>query len=137
MLNSLKTFKICNEVEQLLFLLYGPIGAGKSSTINTIRNVFEGQIAQVVFMTKADCICPMTKGNLHNVYKSKKIRDKMQKCSYLLGVPVNRIFPVCNYHEETHINEDIDCLMLDALTHVIRCANDYVVRCVSSQLRAE
>ncbi|XP_058246873.1 interferon-induced protein 44-like [Hemibagrus wyckioides] len=43
MLNSLKTFKICNEVEQLLFLLCGPIGAGKSSTINTIKTIFEGR----------------------------------------------------------------------------------------------
>ncbi|XP_017324822.1 interferon-induced protein 44 isoform X2 [Ictalurus punctatus] len=40
--NTLKTFKICNEVPELHFLLYGPVGAGKSSTINTIRTIFEG-----------------------------------------------------------------------------------------------
>ncbi|KAB5576778.1 hypothetical protein PHYPO_G00202410 [Pangasianodon hypophthalmus] len=43
MLNTLKAFNICNEVPELRFLLYGPVGAGKSSTINTIRTVFEGR----------------------------------------------------------------------------------------------
>ncbi|KAI5107544.1 interferon-induced protein 44-like isoform X2 [Silurus meridionalis] len=31
-------------VEQLNFLLYGLVGAGKSSTINTIRSIFEGRL---------------------------------------------------------------------------------------------
>ncbi|KAI5107546.1 interferon-induced protein 44-like isoform X2 [Silurus meridionalis] len=44
MLNNLKTFKVCNPVEQLNFLLYGLVGAGKSSTINTIRSIFEGRL---------------------------------------------------------------------------------------------
>ncbi|XP_053352712.1 triple functional domain protein-like [Clarias gariepinus] len=43
MLSSLKAFKICNKVQELCFLLYGPVGAGKSSTINTIRTLFEGR----------------------------------------------------------------------------------------------
>ncbi|XP_058249233.1 interferon-induced protein 44-like [Hemibagrus wyckioides] len=247
MLNSLKTFKIGNEVEELRFLLYGPVGVGKSSIINTIRTIFEGRqfvnclaaagsttshtlcyeqfrfaneegsfpfafndimgaekdsgvltqdivsalkghmkegytfnpqiplsesnhyynkkptlsdqmhclvivipadrvsildfmdkmksvrgeaskmgIPQVVFMTRVDHACPLIRKNLQNVYKSKKIRENMHKCSNELGVPVNRVFPVLNYHEETHVNEDINCLMLDALTQITYWANDYV-----------
>ncbi|KAK3568877.1 hypothetical protein QTP86_019104 [Hemibagrus guttatus] len=256
MLNSLKTFQICNEVEELRFLVYGPVGAGKSSTINTIRTIFEGRqfvnclaaagstmshtlayerfrfanaegsfpfafndimgveedsgvltediisalkghmkegytfnhktplpvdnryynqnptlsdqmhclvlvmaadrvsmltddfikkmrkvrdaasrmgIPQVVFMTRVDQACPLIKDSLQNVYKSKKIRENMQKYSNELGVPVNRIFPVLNYHEETHVKEDINCLMLDALTQIICWANDYVVKKTSPQ----
>ncbi|KAK2850467.1 hypothetical protein Q7C36_009250 [Tachysurus vachellii] len=256
MLNSLKTFKICNEVQELRFLVCGPVGAGKSSTINTIRSIFEGRqfidclaaagsttshtlryerfefaneegsfpfgfndimgaekdsgvlsedivsalkghikegymfnsqtplsessfyynknptlsdqmhclvfvmpadtistqdkkflqkmksvikaassmgIPQVVFMTRVDLACPLTKKKLQNVYKSKKIKDNMQKCSYELGVPVNRIFPVLNYHEQIHMDEDINCLMLDALTKIIYWANDYVLKKSSQQ----
>ncbi|KAF5893564.1 interferon-induced protein 44-like, partial [Clarias magur] len=43
MLKTLKEFKICNEVKELRYLVYGPVGAGKSSTINTIRTIFEGR----------------------------------------------------------------------------------------------
>ncbi|XP_047671057.1 interferon-induced protein 44-like [Tachysurus fulvidraco] len=90
-------------------------------------------IPQVVFMTRVDLACPIPKENLQNVYKSKKIKDNMQKCSYELGVTVNRIFPVMNYHEQIHMNEDINCLMLDALTKIIYWANDYVLKKSSQQ----
>ncbi|KAF5893560.1 interferon-induced protein 44-like, partial [Clarias magur] len=43
MLKTLKSFKICNEVKELRYLVYGRVGAGKSSTINTIRSIFEGR----------------------------------------------------------------------------------------------
>ncbi|XP_060785211.1 interferon-induced protein 44-like isoform X2 [Neoarius graeffei] len=249
LLNNLKAFRIVSEVPELHFLLYGLVGAGKSSTINTIRTIFKGRqlieclaaalsgesqtknfyrfevpkekgsfpfafydimglqanggvhtddiisavkghmkagyecnvrdplsddstyylknptlsdrmhcllcivaadtigligndvlhkfqtvskaarnigVPQVVLMTKVNNACVMTKDNLHNIYKSKKIKAKMHECSQKLGVPVNCIFPVWNYHEETRINEDMNCLMLEALTHAVYCANDYV-----------
>ncbi|KAK2850466.1 hypothetical protein Q7C36_009249 [Tachysurus vachellii] len=256
MLKSLKTFKIYNDVKDLRFLVCGPVGTGKSSTINTIRSIFEGRqfinclaaagsttshtlcyerfqianeegsfpfaindimgaetysgvlsedivsalkghmrecypfnpqtplsesnlyynknptlsdqmhclvfvmpadtistqdkkfmqkmksvmkaassmgIPQVVFMTRVDLACPIPEKNLQNVYKSKMIKENMQKCSYELGVPVNRIFPVMNYHEQIHMNEDINCLMLNALTQIIYWANDYVLKKSSHQ----
>ncbi|XP_053353033.1 interferon-induced protein 44-like [Clarias gariepinus] len=258
LLKTLKSFEICNEVKELRYLVYGPVGAGKSSTINTIRSIFEGRqfvnclaaaesttshtlcfesyrfaneeesfpfifydimgaeakengvqtqdvisalkghikegymfnpdtplsesnlyynknpslsdqmhclvyvvqahrvsvmeqaflnklksvrktasrmgIPQVVFMTNVDRACPMTKENLRNIYKSKKIRENVIKYSHALGVPVNCIFPVLNYHEETHVNEDINCLMLDALTQIIHFANDYVKKFSKSKM---
>ncbi|XP_066497399.1 interferon-induced protein 44-like isoform X2 [Hoplias malabaricus] len=43
MIMALKNFKICSgEVRELRFLLHGPIGAGKSSIINTLKSIFEG-----------------------------------------------------------------------------------------------
>ncbi|XP_036430904.1 interferon-induced protein 44-like [Colossoma macropomum] len=250
MISKLKSFKISNyKVRELRYLLYGPVGAGKSSIINTIKTIFEGRqfinclaaaesstshtiyyqkysvaqgelfpfafndimgiekekceglltddiisalkghviegytfnskyplsegnkyyrdnptlndtmhclvniipadklalikddfiermkavraiaskmgIPQVVFLTRVDRACPMTKANLRDVYKSKKIRDKMRECSNALGVPTNCIFPVCNYHEETGMNEHI---MLDALTQIVHWANDYMTK---------
>ncbi|KAF7709919.1 hypothetical protein HF521_016769 [Silurus meridionalis] len=251
MLNNIKTFNICNEVEELHFLLYGPVGAGKSSTINTIKSIFEGRlfvncqaaagsttshtlsfesfrledeegsfpfafydvmgaeaeakagvntqdiisalkghmkegykfisnapvsesdlyynrnpslsdqmhclvniiaadrisimdnesrnkwktiketassmgIPQVLFITHVDRGCPLIKDNLQNIYKSRKIKEKMIQCSNLTGIPMNLIFPVVNYHEQTNMNTDINCLMLDALKIIVHWANDYV-----------
>ncbi|KAL7866144.1 hypothetical protein SRHO_G00113910 [Serrasalmus rhombeus] len=94
-------------------------------------------LPQVVFLTNVDRACQMTKENLRNVYKSKRIRDKMHECSNILGIPTNCIFPVCNYHKGTGINEDINCLMLDALTQIVDWANDYVVKCPNKQTLVE
>ncbi|XP_046696325.1 interferon-induced protein 44-like isoform X3 [Silurus meridionalis] len=256
MLNNLKTFKVCNPVEQLNFLLYGLVGAGKSSTINTIRSIFEGRlyvnclaaagsttsqtlsfgsynfkndegsfpfafydvmgaeakagvntqdiisalkghmkegykfisnapvsesdlyynrnpslsdqmhclvniiaadrisimdnesrnkwktiketassmgIPQVLFITHVDRGCPLIKDNLQNIYKSRKIKEKMIQCSNLTGIPMNLIFPVVNYHEQTNMNTDINCLMLDALKNIAHWVNDYVKKRSNNQ----
>ncbi|KAG9271220.1 interferon-induced protein 44-like [Astyanax mexicanus] len=43
MISTLNSFKISAEnVRKLRFLVYGPVGAGKSSIINTIKSIFEG-----------------------------------------------------------------------------------------------
>ncbi|KAK1797877.1 hypothetical protein P4O66_008229, partial [Electrophorus voltai] len=129
MVKFLEDFKVCTqEVTELRFLLHGPVGAGKSSTFNIIKNVFEGRIPQKLFMTKVDKACIRTKKDLTMIYQSKKIKEKMTECSDLLGIPINCIFPVKNYHEETEMNEMINSLMLNALIHTVHSANDYVKR---------
>ncbi|KAI4884509.1 hypothetical protein NFI96_029498 [Prochilodus magdalenae] len=201
-ITRLQTFKT-DEATELRFLLHGPVGAGKSSIINTINSIFEGHqfinclaaseltghsftkkfrpevsisednkdyisnptlndqihclisvvaadkvtlmndgviqkmkairaeasklgIPQLVFMTRVDQACKMTQKDVTKIYQSKKIREKMQECSNRLGVPMNCIFPVKNYHEETKINESLNCLMLEGLTQAVHSANDYV-----------
>ncbi|KAG9271216.1 interferon-induced protein 44-like [Astyanax mexicanus] len=43
MISYLKTLRISREdVSELRFLLHGPVGAGKSSIINTVKSIFEG-----------------------------------------------------------------------------------------------
>ncbi|KAL6488187.1 hypothetical protein MHYP_G00019280 [Metynnis hypsauchen] len=94
-------------------------------------------LPQVIFMTRVDRACPLTKTDLRNVYKSKKIREKMRECSVGLGVPMNCIFPVWNYHEETEIKEEINCLMLHALTKIVHFADDYIVKCSDQEASLE
>ena len=50
----------------------------------------------------------------------------MQDCSIKLGVPMNCIFPVKNYHDENRVDEKVDCVILDALIKIVDFANDYV-----------
>ncbi|XP_076857252.1 interferon-induced protein 44-like [Brachyhypopomus gauderio] len=101
--------------------------------INKMKKVREAAsgmgIPQVVFITRVDLACPMTKDNLKKIYRSRKIKEIMNKCSNLLGVPMNCIFPVKNYSDENQVKEDINCLMLDALTQIVHWAHDYVVTC--------
>ncbi|XP_034156229.2 interferon-induced protein 44-like [Pangasianodon hypophthalmus] len=83
-------------------------------------------IPQVVILTHIDELCPLVQKNLRDVYISKKIKEKMSACSDLLGIPMNCIFPVKNYHEESDTNNDADVLVLLALRQIFNFANDYV-----------
>uniref|UniRef100_A0A3B1IBZ8 Interferon-induced protein 44-like n=1 Tax=Astyanax mexicanus TaxID=7994 RepID=A0A3B1IBZ8_ASTMX len=87
------------------------------------------RIPQVVLMTKVDKTCLMTKADLSKIYRSRKIREKMLECSVRLGVPMNCIFPIKSYHDETQLDPKINCLILNALRQMILSANDYVEPC--------
>lgn len=52
----------------------------------------------------------------------------MEECNRRLGVPMNYIFPVKNYHEEINNNAQTDVLILTAVTNILNFANDYVER---------
>ncbi|XP_059365021.1 interferon-induced protein 44-like [Carassius carassius] len=81
-------------------------------------------IPQVIIMTKVDELCPLVKDDLKRIYTSKIIKQKMQVCSAKLGIPVNCIYPVKNYHEERTIDDTIDILTLDALKNMINFADE-------------
>ncbi|XP_028840349.1 interferon-induced protein 44-like [Denticeps clupeoides] len=98
--------------------------------INKLRSVRNKAsdlgIPQVVVMTMIDKACPEVDRDLQNIYRSKKIKQKMQECSYRLGVPMNCILPVKNYHEEISVDMKMDLLILSALTQIVHFADDYV-----------
>ncbi|KAG9276842.1 interferon-induced protein 44-like [Astyanax mexicanus] len=98
----------------------------KLKTIRDAAYEMDPDLPHVILMTRVDVVCSLTKKNLRYIYKSKIIKDKMLECQRALGVKMNAIFPVRNYHEETEINEDVNCLMLHALTRIVRWADDYV-----------
>ncbi|XP_036430226.1 interferon-induced protein 44-like [Colossoma macropomum] len=83
-------------------------------------------IPQLVFVTKMDKVCVLAREDLTKTFQSKKIKEKMEECSTKLGVPMNCTFPMKNYHEETKMNEKLNCLVLEAFTQAVESANDYV-----------
>ncbi|XP_053532162.1 interferon-induced protein 44-like isoform X2 [Ictalurus punctatus] len=100
------------------------------SVIKSIKDVREKArdlgIPQVLILTHIDECCPLVKENLRKVYFSKKIKEKMYECRDRVGIPMNCIFPVKNYHEESDTNNDTDVLVLLALRKILNSANDYV-----------
>ncbi|XP_047659231.1 uncharacterized protein LOC113663660 [Tachysurus fulvidraco] len=91
-----------------------------------LKGAKESAIPVVVIMTKVDAACPHVKENMKMIYRSKKIREQMQKCNELLHIPLTYIFPVKNYHEEINNNNEIDVLILTAVTNIVNFANDFV-----------
>uniref|UniRef100_A0A673YW95 Interferon-induced protein 44-like n=1 Tax=Salmo trutta TaxID=8032 RepID=A0A673YW95_SALTR len=80
-------------------------------------------IPQMVVLTRVDEACPSVRKDVKNIYLSKYIKEK---CSAKLGVPVNCILPVKNYHEEIDLNEDMDVLLLRALRQMVDFADDFI-----------
>ncbi|XP_014023063.2 interferon-induced protein 44 isoform X1 [Salmo salar] len=83
-------------------------------------------IPQVVVMTMPDQACDLVDRDVKNIYTSKAIKEKMQICSNELGFPMNCILPVKNYHEEEMLDDDMDILILNAMTQIMNFANDYI-----------
>ncbi|KAF1377031.1 hypothetical protein PFLUV_G00217660 [Perca fluviatilis] len=93
-------------------------------------------IPQMAILTKIDEACPEIKDNLQNVYKVNYLKEKMEQFSVNVGIPMNCIFPVKNYHEEIDLNSDVDSLILSALKHIINFGDDYINFDKSQQLCA-
>ncbi|XP_056593499.1 interferon-induced protein 44-like [Triplophysa dalaica] len=90
------------------------------------QRISERGIPQVIVMTKVD-ECTLVKNDPRKIYYSKKIKEKMQMCSDKVGVPMNNIFPVKNYHDEIDTEDDIDVLILKALEQIVNLADDRLI----------
>ncbi|XP_035860510.1 interferon-induced protein 44-like [Sander lucioperca] len=82
-------------------------------------------IPQMAIGTYIDSACPETEKDLKNVYKSQNLKKKVKDFSAAVGIPVNYIFPVKNYSDEIHINDDVDSLILSALRQMIDFGDDF------------
>ncbi|XP_027895419.1 interferon-induced protein 44-like isoform X2 [Xiphophorus couchianus] len=106
------------------------IGMTSDEVVDKIRSIREDArdhyISQIAIITKIDEFDPDLKKDIKNVYKLKSMKEKMEKFSSLVGIPMNRIFPVKNYHEEIDLNDDIDSLILSAMRHILNCGNDCI-----------
>ncbi|XP_062391501.1 interferon-induced protein 44-like [Sardina pilchardus] len=105
----------------------GLLQAEDFKKMRTIRkHASEMGIPQLTVLTKVDQACQEVKKDIRMIYNSNKIKEKMQQCSNSLGAAMNCIFPVKNYHEEIDLNEDVNALLLSALTHILDLTNDHV-----------
>ncbi|KAM4521522.1 interferon-induced protein 44-like [Odontesthes bonariensis] len=83
------------------------------------------KIPQLAILTKPDLAFPEQR-NVKNVYRSRYMKEKMEKFSANVGIPMNCIFPVRNYSQETNMDDDIDSLILDAMKNILQCADDFL-----------
>ncbi|XP_050967999.1 interferon-induced protein 44-like [Labeo rohita] len=94
------------------------------SLIDKLKNIRQRCNKWIPQVRKVDEACPLVKNDLRKIYKSKKIKENMELCSTKVGVPMNHIFAVKNYHDEIDTNDDTDILILKAFEQIVQLASD-------------
>ncbi|CAI5660230.1 unnamed protein product [Oreochromis niloticus] len=99
-----------------------------NATVEAIQDVRDEaadlDIPQVALFTKIDEAFPEIHHDVTNVYKSQSLQKRIDEFSKRVGIPINFIFPVKNYHSETEVNPDIDAIIMNAMRRIIEIGND-------------
>nr|XP_004576238.1 interferon-induced protein 44 [Maylandia zebra] len=102
------------------------------ATVEAIQDVrdeaTELEIPQVAIFTKIDEAFPEIKHDVTNVYRSECLQQRIEQFSKRVGIPINFIFPVKNYHSERELNPDIDAIIMNAMRNIIDIGNDSLNR---------
>lgn len=62
-----------------------------------------------------------------HVWTWRDLQMQIQRFSADVGIPLNCIFPVKNYHDESELDTDTNTLILNALRNIINFGDDFLM----------
>ncbi|XP_062264915.1 interferon-induced protein 44-like isoform X2 [Platichthys flesus] len=83
-------------------------------------------IPQLAIITKVDEACPEVKKDTINIYKSKYLKEQVDRFHQLLGLSMNCIFLVQNNNQEIESNDKINPAILCALKQMLWYGEDFL-----------
>ncbi|XP_062264917.1 interferon-induced protein 44-like [Platichthys flesus] len=98
--------------------------------VKKIRKVREAaselRIPQLAILTKVDEACPEVKKDTSNIYKSKYLKEKVERFCLMLGLQMNCIFLVKNYNDEIESNDKVNTTIVCALKQMVLFGEDFL-----------
>lgn len=83
-------------------------------------------VPHLVFLTKIDEICELVRDDVSKVYKSKTIKNAVDKARDLFAIPTFHVFPIKNYEKESELQTSMNILALMALQKSLMVANEFL-----------
>ncbi|XP_048841032.1 interferon-induced protein 44-like isoform X2 [Brienomyrus brachyistius] len=77
-------------------------------------------IPQLILLTHVELAGP---SDMHNIYASHKLREKMEEAAEMVGVPLFSVLPVKNYASELNVDCNSDILLLSAVSQILHAVN--------------
>ena len=80
-----------------------------------------------VLMTKVDLIFPaILRKEAFTMYFSRTVKEAVDKCGVIFGVPTNQVFPLKNYEAEMDTVPAFDILALTTCLKLMHMSDGYV-----------
>uniref|UniRef100_A0A3P9DTB7 G domain-containing protein n=1 Tax=Maylandia zebra TaxID=106582 RepID=A0A3P9DTB7_9CICH len=94
------------------------------ATWRKMNDIRAAEIPQIAILTQIDEACPEVQKDIKNAYRSKHLKKLVLNVN--LGLPLNCIFLVKNYHKEIETDDGVDSLILSILKKIIDYGEDYL-----------
>ncbi|XP_053388683.1 interferon-induced protein 44-like [Mercenaria mercenaria] len=74
-----------------------------------LTDTLNKDVPRILLLTRCDIVCEDVAKNVGNLYKSVKVKKKVEQASALFGIPISNIHPIVNYGEGQIEKEYTEC----------------------------